>query len=205
MKKNFTQYPHFGHKLYFLRHGETEWSKSGKHTGRTDIPLTENGISQAKALASRIKGLSFKKVFTSSLQRAKNTCEICGLIDQAIIDDDLLEWNYGIYEGRKTSEIRKEIPDWSVFTHPILEGESIDEVSSRADRMIEKILQVDGDVAVFSSGHFLRVLAARWTAAQASYGAHLKLSTATFSLLSYEHENSVIETWNDSSHLNVCN
>jgi len=185
--------------IYICRHGETQWSLSGQHTGLSDIPLTENGIAQAKALAKRVKGYPFEKVFTSPLQRAKNTADICGFTD-ATIDDDLCEWNYGDYEGLTTPEIRVHVPEWTIFSHGAPGGESLQDVQTRAHRMIEKIKAIKGDVAIFSSGHFSRVLGACWVGLNAKEGRLFTLSTASLCQLSYERETPVIKLWNDISH-----
>lgn len=183
-------------KVYICRHGETEWSLSGKHTSITDLPLTQNGVKQVKALAKRLKGIEFSEIFCSPLQRAQQTCEIAGFMDQAVIEDDLFEWRYGDYEGVKTVDIRKKVPGWSVFTHGCPNGESVEEVQLRADRMLEKIREVKGDVAIFSSGHFSRVLTARWLGLPVVTGRHFILNTGTLSILSYEREVPAIKIWN---------
>lgn len=183
--------------LYMFRHGETEWSLSGRHTGLTDLCLTENGKKQATELSDLFGKREFSHVFCSPLQRAKQTCEILGYTTQATIDEDLTEWHYGDYEGLKTAEIRKLIPDWSVFSHGCPNGESVEDIRIRADRMIAKIRQVDGDVAIVSSGHFLRALAARWLKMPVEAGQHFVLDTATLSILGYEREFPALFLWND--------
>ena len=189
--------------VYLARHGETEWSLSGQHTGFTDLPLTKRGESNACRLKERLRGLSFAKVFTSPLQRAKRTCELSGFGAVAEIDRDLVEWNYGDYEGRRTAEIHTERPDWQLFRDGCPGGESPSEVGARADRTIQRIRAVEGNVLLFSSGHFLRVLAARWLGLEAGAGKFFLLSTASLSALSYEHNLSepVIRLWNDDSHV----
>lgn len=184
--------------VYLCRHGETEWSLSGQHTSVTDLPLTTHGLEQAANLAKSLQGLKFAAVFCSPLIRALQTCEILGYGPQAIIDEDLFEWRYGQYEGLPTVEIRKEAPEWSVFTHGCPGGESIEEVGSRADRMIGKIRDIKGDVAIFSSGHFTRVLAARWLGFPVEAGKHFILGTATLSILGYERETPALRLWNYS-------
>lgn len=186
-------------KIFLIRHGETEWSRDDKHTGLTDIPLTENGREQAKKLGQRLKGHVFKRVFTSPLKRAEETCRLSGFGAHVEINRDLVEWNYGDYEGRKTVDILKENPGWSLFLHGAPAGESVAEVSLRADRVIEKIQTVHGDVAIFSSGHFLRMLAVRWIELVPSTGRLLLLSTASISVLGYERETRVIARWNDTA------
>ena len=189
--------------VYLARHGETAWSMSGQHTGRTDLPLTERGEANARALGARLSGLSFAKVFTSPLQRAVRTCELAGFGEKAEADPDLVEWDYGQYEGRRTVEILEERPDWYLFRDGCPGGETPDQVGARADRVIDRIRAVRGDVLVFSSAHILRVLAARWLGLEAAGGRYFVLSTATLSLLGYEHNlgEPVIRLWNDSHHL----
>jgi broad specificity phosphatase PhoE len=189
--------------VYLARHGETAWSLSGQHTGRTDLPLTERGEANARALGTRLSGLSFAKVFTSPLQRAVRTCELAGFGEKAEADPDLVEWDYGQYEGRRTVEILEERPDWYLFRDGCPGGETPDQVGARADRVIDRIRAVQGDVLVFSSAHILRVLAARWLGLEAAGGRYFVLSTATLSLLGYEHNlgEPVIRLWNDSHHL----
>jgi len=189
--------------VYLARHGETEWSLTGQHTGLTDLPLTGRGEENARRLGKRLAGLAFARVFTSPLQRAKRSCELAGFGPVAQIDGDLVEWNYGKYEGRKTDDIRRERPGWSLFRDGCPEGENVADVAARADRVIARLRSAGGDALVFSSGHILRVLAARWCALEGRYGACLHLNTATLSTLGYEHaENEpVIRIWNDAGHL----
>jgi broad specificity phosphatase PhoE len=190
--------------VYLARHGETAWSLSGQHTGRTDLPLTERGEANARALAARLSGLSFAKVFTSPLQRAIRTCQLAGFGEKAEADPDLVEWDYGQYEGRRTVEILEERPDWYLFRDGCPGGETPDQVGARADRVIDRIRAVRSDVLLFSSAHILRVLAARWLGLGAAGGRYFVLSTASLSLLGYEHNlgEPVIRLWNDSHHLN---
>jgi probable phosphoglycerate mutase len=189
--------------VYLARHGETAWSLSGQHTGLTDLPLTERGERNARRLGGRLQGHAFARVFTSPLQRAKRTCELAGFGKVAAVDPDLVEWNYGDYEGRKTADIRKERPDWQLFRDGCPGGESVQDVGARADRVLARLRAVDGDVLVFSSGHFLRVLGARWLGLDASGGRFFHLSTATLSILGYEHNKAepVIKLWNDAEHV----
>ena len=189
--------------VYLARHGETAWSLSGQHTGLTDLPLTDRGERNARRLVERLKGLSFNKVFTSPLQRAMKTCELAGFGPRAEIDRDLLEWNYGEYEGRRTEEIHAERPDWQLFRDGCPGGESPDQVGARADRVVKRAREIAGNVLIFSSGHFLRVLAARWLGLEPAGGKYFLLSTASVSALSYEHNLSqpVIQLWNDMSHV----
>jgi broad specificity phosphatase PhoE len=188
-------------RLFLVRHGETEWSASGQHTSRTDLPLTANGIRQAKALARRLAQERFAAVFTSPMRRARETCRIAGLDRDAIVTDDLREWDYGAYEGRTTDDIRADEPGWTIWTADIRGGETLADVGRRVDRAIERALAVDGDVALFGHGHCLRILAARWIGLPPRCGALLELSTATVSRLGWERENRVVELWNESSHL----
>jgi broad specificity phosphatase PhoE len=189
--------------VYLARHGQTAWSLSGQHTGLTDLPLTERGERNAKSLQERLRGLSFARVFTSPLQRATRTCELAGFAAQAEIDRDLLEWNYGEYEGRRTAEIHKERPDWQLFRDGCPGGESPNDVGARADRVVTRLRMVEGNVLIFSSGHFLRVFAARWLGLEVAIGRCFMLSTASLSAVGYEHNLSqpVIRLWDDTRHV----
>jgi probable phosphoglycerate mutase len=190
--------------IYLARHGETAWSLTGQHTGLTDLPLTERGERNASRLEQRLKGLRFAKVFTSPLQRARRTCELAGFGTLAEIDRDLLEWNYGAYEGRRTAEIRAERPDWQLFRDGCPGGESPAQVTARADRVVSRLRAVPGDVLLFSSGHFLRVLAVRWIGLELTAQARsFMLSTASLSALGYEDSLSrpVIRLWNETRHV----
>jgi probable phosphoglycerate mutase len=189
--------------VYLARHGETEWTVSGQHTGRTDLPLTERGERNARRLGERLQGLSFSRVFTSPLQRAARTCELAGFGARAEIDPDLVEWNYGDYEGWRTADIHRERPDWQLFRDGCPGGESVVAVSARADRVLSRLRPLDGNVLLFSSGHFLRVLAARWLGLEPAAGRLFLLSTATLSILGYEHgkAESVLRLWNDARHV----
>lgn len=190
--------------VYVARHGETAWSLSGQHTGRTDLPLTANGERNAKRLGERLNGLTFAKVFTSPLQRASRTCELAGFRAVAEIDADLVEWDYGDYEGRTSAEIHAQRPDWDLFRDGCPGGESPAQIDDRADRVVERIRAVRGNVLLFSSGHFIRVLAARWLGlGPACVGRHFLLSTASLSALGYEHSlpHPVIRLWNDDHHV----
>ena len=192
--------------IYVARHGETAWSLSGQHTGVTDLPLTERGERNARRLGERLKGLSFAKVFTSPLQRAARTCELAGFGAAAEIDRDLLEWNYGEYEGRRTAEILADRPDWQLFRDGCPGGESPDQIGARADRVVSRLRAIRGDVLLFSSGHFLRVLAARWLGLEPGAGRYFLLSTASLGMLAYEHNNltePVIRLWNDTRHVEM--
>jgi probable phosphoglycerate mutase len=189
--------------IHLARHGETAWSLSGQHTGRTDLPLTERGERNARALGERLRGLEFAEVLTSPLRRAVRTCELAGFGSMAEIDSDLVEWDYGQYEGRRTAEIHAERPDWQLFRDGCPGGESPNQVGARADRVVERVRAVKGDVLVFSSGHFLRVLAARWLGLDAAGGRYLLLSTASLSALGYEHNlaEPAIRLWNETRHV----
>jgi broad specificity phosphatase PhoE len=186
-----------GPHIWLIRHGETEWSKSGQHTGTTDIALTEQGRKQALALVPLLAGQTFDLVLTSPMQRAIETCRLAGLGDKAKIEPELHEWNYGVYEGRKTADIREQVPDWSVWTSPIPEGESATQVGARAQALIDRLLSRDvSSIALFSHAHFLRTLAAVWVTGGPSLGAHLALDTAAVSVLGFEREVRAITKWN---------
>jgi len=189
--------------VYLARHGETAWSLSGQHTGLTDLPLTERGERNARKLGEPLRMRRFARVFTSPSQRASRTCELAGFGDKADIDHDLVEWNYGEYEGLRTAEIHAKRPGWQLFRDGCPGGESPAEVGARADRVINRVRAVEGDVLIFSSGHILRVLVARWLGMEPQGGKYFLLSTASLSALSYEHDLSqpVIQLWNDLHHL----
>jgi len=190
--------------VYLARHGETEWSLSGQHTGLTDLPLTPHGEELALKLGKRLKGMEFAKVFTSPLQRASRTCELAGFGARAETMPDLVEWNYGDYEGIKTHDIHQQRPDWQLFRDGCPGGESVDQVTARAGRAIARLRAVDGDVLCFSSGHFLRALAACWLGLGAAGGRFLLLSTTSLSALGYEHnlDEPVIKLWDETGYLN---
>jgi broad specificity phosphatase PhoE len=185
--------------IYLVRHGETEWTKSRQHTGLTDIPLTEIGERDARQLGERMRGKTVARVFTSPLRRARRTCELAGFGEAAEVDPDLVEWDYGDYEGKTTAEIRRQRPGWQVFRDGCPGGESVAAVSSRADRVISRWRALDCDVLIFSSGHFMRVLGARWLGLDPGCGRLLMLNTTTLSILGYEHDRTdpVIQLWND--------
>jgi broad specificity phosphatase PhoE len=189
--------------IYLARHGETAWTLSGQHTGLTDIPLTPRGERNARRLQIRLAGLNFVKVFTSPLQRALRTCDLAGFGPLAELDHDLVEWNYGEYEGRITAEIHKERPGWRLFRDGCPGGETAKDVADRVDRIITRVRRVNGNVLIFSSAHFLRVLAARWLGLAPEMGRCFVLSTASISALGYEHDLSepVIRLWDDSGHV----
>jgi len=191
--------------VFLARHGETAWSLSGQHTGLTNLPLTKRGELNAKSLGERLKGMTFASVLTSPLQRAARTCELAGFGNQAEVDRTLLEWDYGQYEGRRTTDIHKERPDWQLFRDGCPGGESPEQVAARADRVVNRVRAIDDDVLLFSSGHFLRVLAARWLGLEPAAGTFFLLSTASLSALGYEHNRSqpVIRLWNDTRHVTL--
>jgi broad specificity phosphatase PhoE len=184
-----------------VRHGETEWSASGKHTSITDVPLVESGRRDAERLGERLAGRRFALVLTSPLARARDTAALAGFGDVAQVDEDLVEFRYGEYEGRTTPDIRREWPGWSVWRDAAPGGETAEQVGVRADRVIERALAADGDVALFAHGHLLRVLAARWIGLPATYGGHLALSTGALCELGFERERRALWVWNDTSHV----
>jgi probable phosphoglycerate mutase len=188
-------------RLILIRHGETEWSADGRHTGRTDITLTRHGRVQAVQLGEAIADETFAAVLTSPLSRAQDTIDLAGYGPVAVELADLVEWDYGDYEGTRTVDVRAEIPGWSVWTHPIHGGESVDEVGGRADRVIARTDEVEATVALAAHGHFLRILAARWLGLPAGAGRHLGLDTATVSELGHERDHPVIRRWNQGCHL----
>ena len=185
-----------GH-LFVIRHGQTEWSAVGRHTGRTDLPLTETGRRQAEALAKMIADHRFELVLTSPLQRARVTCELAGFGDQAEIEPDLAEWDYGEFEGFSTSEIRQRIPQWSIWTHPPENGERVDDLATRADRVIARVREVDGDVALFGHSHALRVLTARWLRLAPLAGTGFILETGAIGVLGWDREFPAVVRWNE--------
>jgi broad specificity phosphatase PhoE len=188
--------------IYLARHGETAWSLSGQHTGLTDLPLTQRGERNARALGEQLKGLKFARVFTSPLQRAHRTCELAGFGAEAEVDPDLVEWNYGEYEGHTTAQIHALRPNWELFRDGCPGGESPDQIGARACRVVSRLRAIPGAVLLFSSGHFLRVLGAQWLGIGPAAGKYLLLSTASLSTLGYEHGVSqpVIRLWNDTRH-----
>jgi probable phosphoglycerate mutase len=188
-------------RLVLARHGETAWSRSGQHTGRTDIPLTDVGRDQARRLGTALAGRSFSRVLTSPLARASETARIAGFTSDVVVDPELQERDYGVYEGRRRVDIAAEEPGWTVWSRPITGGESLAELGARADRVIDRLLPIGGDVLVFSHGHFLRVLAARWIEAPPLLASRLELATATISELGWETDRRVVEIWNAAGHL----
>jgi probable phosphoglycerate mutase len=190
-----------GTQLWLIRHGETEWSLSGQHTSRTDIALTDHGRKRAEELRDYLKGTVFQAVFVSPMQRARETCQIAGFGSQAVVDNDLKEWDYGVYEGKTTAEIRAQIPGWSVWKDPIVDGETAEQVGLRADHVIARSLTASpggGNVALFAHAHILRILAARWLGLAAIEGSLFALGTGSVSVLGWEREARVISSWNRS-------
>ena len=185
-----------GHELWLVRHGETEWTKTLQHTSTTDVPLTDVGEDQARALGARLAGHDFALVLSSPKGRALDTCRLAGLGDRVETDENLTEWNYGDYEGVTTADIRKDVPGWTVWDGPIPNGETPAEVAARARRVIDRATGADGDVALFAHGHFLRVLTATWLDLPPEGGRLFALGTATISVLGYERETRVIRQWN---------
>jgi probable phosphoglycerate mutase len=190
-------------ELWLMRHGETEWSLSGRHTGRTDIPLTAHGREQAVELGKFLAGTQFAAALCSPLRRARETCEIAGFGDVAVVDEGLREWDYGVYEGRTSEEIQAEIPGWSVWKDEIVGGETVEQVGARADGVIARALASAGPetedgarVALFAHAHILRILAARWIGLEAREGCRFVLGTGSVSVLGWEKETRVVERWN---------
>ncbi len=190
-------------RVVLARHGETEWTITGQHTGRTDLPLTERGERNAASQGGILRRYSFDAVLTSPLQRARRTCELAGFGDRAERWDDLLEWDYGDYDGRTTDEIRRERPGWELFRDGCPGGESVAEVGARADRVVARLRRIDGTVLLFGHGHFFRVVGARWIGLPPSAGRRLVLSTAALSVLGYEHgrDDPGVLLWNDQHHV----
>ena len=185
-------------KLWLIRHGETEWSLSGQHTSRTDIPLTQKGRERATAIRDYLCHHQFSLVLTSPRQRASETCRIAGYADVAQVDPNLSEWDYGVYEGRTTADIRKDEPSWTVWTSELHGGETSAQVASRTQAVIDRAIAAGGHVALFSHGHLLRILAATWLGQPPDFGRMLALGTGSISTLGFERENRVIQTWNRS-------
>jgi probable phosphoglycerate mutase len=186
-------------QLYLIRHGETEWSLSGAHTGRTDLPLTARGEERAQAIGRYLNGRPFALVLTSPLLRARETCRLAGYSAQAAIDENLREWDYGDYEGRSTPDIQKGRPGWNLWKDGVPNGETVEHVAARARAVITRATAAAGDCALFAHGHILRILAACWLELPANSGRLFGLDTATVSVLGWEHENRVIRQWNRSS------
>ncbi|HSS80476.1 MAG TPA: histidine phosphatase family protein [Gaiellaceae bacterium] len=181
-------------EVVVVRHGETEWSRTGRHTGRSDVPLTENGERQARAVGEALQGREFALVVSSPLIRARETARLAGF--EPGLRDDLAEWDYGEYDGLTTPQIREQVPDWTIWGYGAVGGESVEQLAARADRVVAELLAVDGDVLVFSHGHFLRVLTARWLGLGAADGRLFALDSGTLSTLGFEREQHVIRGWN---------
>ena len=188
-------------ELWLVRHGETEWSVAGRHTGATDIPLTDNGRAAAAAVGARLQGIEFARVLTSPLARARDTCALAGFEERAEIVQDLREWSYGEDEGLTTAKIREGRPGWTVWTHGPRQGESREQISSRADRAIATIRRVEGRTLAFTHGHFSRALAIRWIGQPLVNGRHLRLETAAISVLGWERDTPALTLWNDTGKL----
>ncbi len=188
-------------EVVLVRHGETEWSRTGRHTGRTDVPLTESGRAGARTLAARLAGRRFERVLTSPLARAVETCRLAGLGDRAEQRAELMEWDYGEYEGMTTPEIKAERPGWQLWRDGCPGGETADDVGARVDPLVAELTDGRGDTAVFAHGHVLRSLGARWIELPAAAGQRLALSTAGVSILGYEHEARVVRLWNEGDGL----
>ncbi len=189
-------------EIYLARHGETAWTISRQHTGRSDIPLTDRGEANAIGLGERLRGVDFAQVRTSPLHRARRTCELAGFADRAEVDLDLIEWDYGDYDGLTTAEIRRQRPGWDMFCDGCPGGESVEAIAARADRVIERLRPIEGRTLLFGHSHFFRVLAARWLGRPAGEGRFYVLGTASLSVLGYEHDRDepVIRLWNDDRH-----
>ena len=184
-------------EVVLVRHGETEWARDGRHTGRTEIPLTEHGRGQAEAVGEALRGRDFALVLTSPLGRALETCRLAGFGERAEQRDELMEWDYGAYEGRTTTEIREERPGWTLWADGVPEGETVEQVGARVDRMLDEVRGLDGDALLFAHGHVLRILTARWLELEPDAGRLFALEPGTLSTLGYERETSVIRLWNE--------
>ena len=184
--------------VVLVRHGETEWSRAGRHTGRTDVPLTEHGRAQAEAVGGALRGRELGLVLTSPLGRALETCRLAGFGDRAELRDGLMEWDYGAYEGRTTTEIREERPGWTLWGDGVLEGETVEQVGARVDRVLDEVRSLEGDALLFAHGHVLRVLTARWLGLDPDAGRLFALDPATLSTLGHERETAVIQLWNEA-------
>ena len=183
-------------EIWLMRHGDTEWSASGAHTSRTDLPLLPSGVKQGQELASKLKNQKFALVLVSPMQRARETCRLAGLSGQAEVTNDLKEWDYGLYEGRTTADIHKENLNWLLWRDGVPQGETLDQVGARVKRIIDRCLATDGNVALFAHGHVLRILTAVWLGLSPCKGELFALNTATMSVLGFEHEYHVIRRWN---------
>jgi broad specificity phosphatase PhoE len=189
---------HSAYEVVLVRHGETEWSRAGRHTGRTDVPLTEQGRRQAEAVGAALRDRDFALVLTSPLGRALETCRLAGFGERAQPRDELMEWDYGAYEGRTTAEVREERPGWTLWRDGVPGGETIEQVGQRVDRVLDEIRALDGEALLFAHGHVLRVLTARWLELEPDAGRLFALDPATLSMLGYERETPVIQLWNEA-------
>ena len=189
---------HSAYEVVLVRHGETEWSRAGRHTGRTDVPLTEQGRRQAEAVGAALRDRDFALVLTSPLGRALETCRLAGFGEGAQSRDELMEWDYGAYEGRTTAEVREERPGWTLWRDGVPGGETIEQVGERVDRVLDEIRALDGEALLFAHGHVLRVLTARWLELEPDAGRLFALDPATLSMLGYEREAPVIQLWNEA-------
>jgi probable phosphoglycerate mutase len=189
---------HSAYEVVLVRHGETEWSRAGRHTGRTDVPLTEQGRRQAEAVGAALRDRDFALVLTSPLGRALETCRLAGFGERAQPRDELMEWDYGAYEGRTTAEVREERPGWTLWRDGVPGGETIEQVGERVDRVLDEIRALDGEALLFAHGHVLRVLTARWLELEPDAGRLFALDPATLSMLGYERETPVIQLWNEA-------
>jgi broad specificity phosphatase PhoE len=192
-----------GPELLLVRHGETEWSRAGRHTGRSDLPLTEEGRRQAEQVRFRLEGRTFERVLSSPLSRALDTCRLAGFGEQAELRDELLEWDYGAYEGLTTLEIRARVPGWNLWRDGCPDGESAADVGARVDAVLGELRELEGDAIAFAHGHVLRVLAVRWIGLEPPLGANLALGTASISVLGRERETPAIWLWNGAAHLSA--
>jgi broad specificity phosphatase PhoE len=183
-------------EIVLVRHGETEWSRAGRHTGRTNVPLTDQGRREAEAVGAELRERQFARILTSPLERAAETCRLAGMGDAAVVRDELREWDYGEYEGRTTNDIRQERPEWSLWRDGVPGGETLAEVGERVDRVFGELNSVEGDVALFAHGHLLRVLAARWLGLEPAGGGLFALDAGSISVLGHERENAVLRSWN---------
>jgi broad specificity phosphatase PhoE len=196
-----TRSPNRSQRIIVVRHGETEWSREKRHTGRSDVPLTAAGREQALALGAQLAQLRFAAVFVSPLRRARETCELAGYAARAVVDPDLIEWDYGEYEGLTGAEIQQGRPGWSLFADGVIDGETIDDVAARADRVVTRVRSVDGDVLLFGHGHQLRILTALWLDFPPAAAQHLQLATASPSTLGFEHDWTALLSWNGLSQM----
>jgi broad specificity phosphatase PhoE len=183
-------------EIVLVRHGETEWSRAGRHTGRTNVPLTDQGRREAEAVGAELRERQFARILTSPLERAAETCRLAGMGDAAVVRDELREWDYGEYEGRTTNDIRQERPEWSLWRDGVPGGEMLAEVGERVDRVLGELRSIEGDVTLFAHGHLLRVLAARWLGLEPAGGGLFALDAGSVSVLGHERENAVLRSWN---------